>query len=106
MKKMISLCLSLVMIFSLTAPAVAAENSVLNSEAADDSIVFEDSLGNEYILSSAVDGDIVTSVQTTLDGVLVAKTVLNTKSGEITNTVRAEQAEGWSLLGLRSKSVV
>ena len=49
MKKMISLCLSLVMIFSLTAPAVAAENSVLNSEAADDSIVFEDSLGNEYI---------------------------------------------------------
>ena len=104
MKKMISLCLSLVMIFSLTAPAVAAENYVLNSEAADDSIVFEDSLGNEYILSSAVDGDIVTSVQTTLDGVLVAKTVLNTKSGEITNTVRAEQAEGWSLLGLETET--
>ena len=48
MKKMISLCLSLVMIFSLTAPAVAVENSVY-SEAADNSIVFEDMVSkSEY----------------------------------------------------------
>lgn len=46
MKKMISLCLALVMIFSLTVPAAAAENSVY-SEEADNGIVFEDSLGNE-----------------------------------------------------------
>lgn len=99
MKKMISLCLALVMIFSLTVPAAAAENSVY-SEAADNGIVFEDSLGNEYILASTVDGDLVTSVQTTLDGVLVAKTVLNTKSGEITNTVRTEREKSGNLLGV------
>lgn len=99
MKKVISLCLSLAMISSLMVPAVAAESHIYE-EAADNGIVFEDSLGNEYILSSTVDGDIVTSVQTTVDGVLVAKTVLNMKSGELINTVRVEQPESLELIDL------
>lgn len=103
MKKVISLCLSLAIIFSLTMPVAATEGRIYN-EVADNGIVFEDSLGNEYILSSTVDGDIVTSVQTTLDGVLVAKTVLNTQSGELTNTVRAEQPESFELTGLISEN--
>lgn len=103
MKKIISLCLCMVMIFSLAAPVFAVE-STASSETVTNGIVFEDSFGNKYILSSTVNGDYVTAIQTTLDGTLVAKTVLNTKSGELTNTVRVEQNENMQLVNSETTS--
>ena len=73
MKKMISLCLSLVMIFSLTAPAVAVENSVY-SEAAD----------NGHSSKSSAQIDISVSVDVFTGDITTTFSIAPSASGTVT----------------------
>lgn len=62
MKKIISLCLCMVMIFSLAAPVFAVE-STASSETATNGIVFEESFGARNVLSGIANGDFAASIE-------------------------------------------
>lgn len=81
-KRIIALLLVFVMVITTTT-AFASESS----DKSDNSVTFIDDLGNEYRLSSFKDGNQITAIQTTMDGELVAKSVLDCSTGEIENTV-------------------
>ena len=89
MKRIISIILVVSITLSLACVSVGAVDYG-NDAAVEDTAIIVDSVGNEYELSYAEDGNTATATLAELDGTLVSESVLNFATGEIVSTVLVE----------------
>lgn len=85
MKRFLATIMTMAIIVSLSAPAMAVnDDGKYNGSSYDDTVRFTDASGTEYVLTMKKDGDLITVSQYTETDDLVSESTLNVATGLIT----------------------